>query len=71
METDDKNTCPLTPCEARRLLENQDKLIEKMAVIEKYLFAGRVAMSVIVGIALSFDWLRDHALMLKAWLKED
>ena len=32
--------CPLTSEELRRICDNQDKLVEQMAVIQKYLFAG-------------------------------
>ena len=71
MLNDNKNVCPMTPEQVKVMLDNQVKLMQQMANIEKYLFAGRVTIGVIVSIALTLDWFRDHASIVKSWFAHD
>lgn len=62
-----EDNCPLTPVEAARIIDQQEAIVDsleklnsQMAQIQKYMFAGRVVVSIVIAIALSFDWLRDN-----------
>jgi hypothetical protein len=57
--------CPMTPDQVEIMLKNQQKLIDDVAELKRYLFAGRVAFATIACIVLSFDWVRDHLPTIK------
>jgi len=61
----------MTPQQVDSLLKKIDILTEQNARIEKYLFAGRVTIGVLVSIALTLDWVRDHASVVKSWIYPD
>ena len=57
--------CPMTPDQVKTMLDNQKKLIDDVAELKRYLFAGRVAFATLAGLALSFDWVREHLPLIK------
>jgi hypothetical protein len=57
--------CPMTPDQVEIMLKNQQKLIDDVAELKRYMFAGRVAFATIACIVLSFDWVRDHLPTIK------
>lgn len=64
--------CPITPKEAERLLKSLEKIDDRLSKIEKMLFAGRVALSVVACFALAVGWFIDHTDSLRGvinWLK--
>lgn len=44
--------------------EDYEKHFEE---IKKYLFAGRVVFSIVIGFALTYDWIRNHLELLRIW----
>lgn len=77
METaavDHERPCPITPKEAENMTETLDEINKRLCKIERMMFAGRVALSVTVGIALAFGWVIDHLDSFKQgvinWLKD-
>jgi hypothetical protein len=58
--------CPMTPDQVQIMLANQQKLINDVAELKRYLFAGRVVFATVACIALSFDWVREHLPIIKS-----
>lgn len=67
------HSCPITPKEAENLTESLKKIDQRLSKIERMMFAGRVALSVVFGLALAAGWVIDHAESLKqgviSWLR--
>lgn len=57
--------CPMTPDQVNKMLGNQQKLINDVAELKQYLFAGRVAFATIACVLMSFDWIREHLSIIK------
>lgn len=66
-------SCPITPKEAEKLMKSLEKIDERLSRIEQRLYAGRVVISVVVGMALAAAWVIEHAESLRQgvinWLK--
>ena len=60
--------CPMTPDQVHVMLANQQRLIDDMADIKRYLFAGRVVIGTLVCIGLTLDWTRDHISVIRSWI---
>lgn len=54
------DNCPMTPDQVLIMLENQQKLIDDVAELKRYLFAGRVVFATLACVVMSFDWVREH-----------
>lgn len=63
-----EDECPMTPEQIRIMLDRQEQLINDVAEIKKYLFAGRIVVGTLVVIGLTLDWTRDHIGVFKAWI---
>ena len=57
--------CPMSPDQAQIMLINQQKLIDDVAELKRYLFAGRVVFATLACVVLSFDWVREHLSVIK------
>ncbi len=58
--------CPMTPDQVQIMLANQQRLIDDVAELKRYLFAGRVACATIACALLSIDWVREHLPIIKS-----
>lgn len=57
--------CPIDP-EGAQLIANQlEKIDDRLQKIEQMMFAGRVALSVIIGITLMLAWIFENTGALK------
>lgn len=59
-----EDACPMTPEQIRILMQD-------VADIKRYMFAGRIVVGTLVVIGLSLDWVRDHAIVIRAWISPD
>jgi hypothetical protein len=67
------HACPVTPELAKQLCDTIAKMDERLQNIEKFMFAGRVAFTVISMCAIAMWWILQHADYIKSgiisWLK--
>ncbi|HRQ04369.1 MAG TPA: hypothetical protein PK580_00235 [Nitrosomonas halophila] len=65
--------CPISPSEAKELTIALQKIDARLSDIERMIFAGRVALYVVVGIMAAAGWVFDHLESMKQgvlnWLK--
>jgi hypothetical protein len=67
------HACPLTPEQAERFCKTMEAMDARLANIEKFMFAGRVAVTVFSMCAVAMWWILQHADYIKSgiisWLK--
>lgn len=64
-------SCPMTPEQIKVMLHNQEQMMKDVADMKRYMFAGRIVVGTLVVIGLSLDWVRDHAIVIRAWILPD